>query len=298
MVITQFIDRLAKNLPLDIFGDGEQTRDFVYGLDVVEANMLALKGEGIAGETFNIEMGVATTINQLASTLLEVANKTHLKMVPFEWFHLVELWFHRGFIVVSYQVHMIVCVFGMERFICIRSVYKIMGAVVPVRVPRELAEKIRKLVEAGVFSNRSVLVREALRRLVVSEGIVAERTTLGNIAARIASVMIVWNEKAVTDVILFGSVARGETAVESDVDLLVLVEDAQGWVVRQRLYDVVYPVILALGVDVSLIVVDRKLFIRMVEKGDPFALSVLRDGVQLHGGFVDEYGEGAFGKGS
>lgn len=173
-----------------------------------------------------------------------------------------------------------------------------LSAVVPVRVSKELAEKIRELVEAGVFPNRSVLVREALRRLVVSEGVVAEKTTLGSIAARIASVMIVWNEKAVTDVILFGSVARGEAAVESDVDLLVLVGDAEGWVVRQRLYDVVYPVILALGVDVSLIVVDRKLFIRMVEKGDPFALSVLRDGVQLHGGFVDEYGEGAFGKGN
>jgi predicted nucleotidyltransferase len=191
----------------------------------------------------------------------------------------------------------------MERFICIRTVYgiigaQIMSAVVPVRVSKELAAKITALVEADVFPNRSVLVREALRRLVVSEGIVAEKTTLGSIVARIAFIMIVWNEKAVTDVILFGSVARGEAAVESDVDLLVLVEDAEGWVVRQRLYDVVYPVILALGVDVSLIVVERKLFIRMVEDGDPFALSVLRDGVQLHGGFMDEYGEGAFGKGS
>lgn len=201
------------------------------------------------------------------------------------------------------QVHVIVCVSVMERFICIRTVYgiigaQIMSAVVPVRVSKELAAKITALVEADVFPNRSVLVREALRRLVVSEGIVAEKTTLGSIVARIAFIMIVWNEKAVTDVILFGSVARGEAAVESDVDLLVLVEDAEGWVVRQRLYDVVYPVILALGVDVSLIVVERKLFIRMVEDGDPFALSVLRDGVQLHGGFMDEYGEGAFGKGS
>lgn len=187
---------------------------------------------------------------------------------------------------------------AMERFICIQRVYKIMGAVVPVRVPRELAEKIRMLIEAGVFLNRSVLVREALRRLVVSEGAVAGRTALGSIAARIASVMIVWNEKAVTDVVLFGSVVRGEAGEESDVDLLVLVENADGWVVRQRLYDVVYPLILALGVDVSLIVFERKLFIRMVEDGDPFALSVLREGVQLHGGFLSEFGEGAFGKGN
>jgi len=40
-VITQFINLFAKNLPLVIFGDGEQTRDFVHVQDVVEANMLA-----------------------------------------------------------------------------------------------------------------------------------------------------------------------------------------------------------------------------------------------------------------
>jgi len=171
-----------------------------------------------------------------------------------------------------------------------------MGAVVPVRVPRELAEKIRGLVKAGIFSSQSALVREAMRRLVVSEDITG-RSALGGIVARISSVIIVWNEKSVTDVILFGSVARGEAAAESDIDLLVLVEGVEGWVVRQRLYDVIYPLILALGVDISLIVIERKIFIRMVEGGDPFVHSVLRDGVQLYGGLMDEYSKGAFGKG-
>jgi UDP-glucose 4-epimerase len=75
------MSRLAKDLPLVIFGDGEQTRDFVHVQDVAEANMLALKNGGIAGETFNIGTGVATTINQLANMLLEVTNKTHLKIM-------------------------------------------------------------------------------------------------------------------------------------------------------------------------------------------------------------------------
>ena len=79
-VIMQFMSRLAKSLPLVIFGDGEQTRDFVHVQDVVEANMLALKNDGVAGETFNIGTGVATTINQLANILLEVADKKHLKL--------------------------------------------------------------------------------------------------------------------------------------------------------------------------------------------------------------------------
>lgn len=59
-----------------IFGDGEQTRDFVHVHDVAEANMLALRTKGIAGETFNVGTGRATTINQLADMLLEVTNKT------------------------------------------------------------------------------------------------------------------------------------------------------------------------------------------------------------------------------
>lgn len=63
-----------------VFGDGEQTRDFVHVRDVAEANMLALEKEEMAGETFNIGTGVATEINQLASALLEITKKAHLKL--------------------------------------------------------------------------------------------------------------------------------------------------------------------------------------------------------------------------
>lgn len=79
-VITQFFNRVSSNLHLVIFGDGEQTRDFVHVQNIVEANMLALRTKQIAGETFNIGSGTGTTINQLADMLLEVTNKTDLKM--------------------------------------------------------------------------------------------------------------------------------------------------------------------------------------------------------------------------
>jgi len=79
-VITRFLKNLRENRSLVIFGDGKQTRDFVHVQDVVEANTLALKSRGIAGETFNIGTGLATTINQLANTLLEVTNKTRLEL--------------------------------------------------------------------------------------------------------------------------------------------------------------------------------------------------------------------------
>lgn len=80
-VITRFMKCVAKNRHLVIFGDGEQTRDFVHVRDVVEANMLALRTEQIAGETLNIGTGIAATINQLADMLLEVTNKTDLKVI-------------------------------------------------------------------------------------------------------------------------------------------------------------------------------------------------------------------------
>jgi len=184
-----------------------------------------------------------------------------------------------------------------ERFICLQCVYKIMSVVIPVRVPRKVAQEIEKLVDAGIYPNRSNLIRESLRRLIVSEGVSAPKTALAKSVATLVSVMISREEKTVTDIILFGSVARGEVTAESDIDLLVLVENAEGWMIRQRLYDLIYPIIPALGVDVSLIVTDKKGFIHSAGEGEPFALSIIEEGVQLRGSFLDEYNKGAFGKG-
>jgi UDP-glucose 4-epimerase len=64
--------------PLTIFGDGEQTRDYVFVRDVVSANMLASElrlegGEGLDARAFNVGTGVATSVNQLADALEAVA---------------------------------------------------------------------------------------------------------------------------------------------------------------------------------------------------------------------------------
>lgn len=83
-VIIQFLNRINRGFPLMVFGDGEQTRDFVHVDDVVEADLLALKCERAAGEVFNIGTGVATSINQLANTLLEIVDKRKLKIIHCE----------------------------------------------------------------------------------------------------------------------------------------------------------------------------------------------------------------------
>jgi nucleoside-diphosphate-sugar epimerase len=80
-VITIFINRLLRDMPPVIFGDGEQTRDFVYIGDVVEANMLALDRKDAAGEAFNIGTGLNVSVNQIAETLKDIMNKHELKNV-------------------------------------------------------------------------------------------------------------------------------------------------------------------------------------------------------------------------
>lgn len=69
-VIPKFITRLLKHQAPLIFGDGKQTRDFVFVRDVVQANLLAMKGSKTG--TFNIGSGERLDLNTLASTLAEI----------------------------------------------------------------------------------------------------------------------------------------------------------------------------------------------------------------------------------
>jgi nucleoside-diphosphate-sugar epimerase len=77
-VITIFLNRIAKSLPPIIFGDGEQTRDFISVYDIVEANMLALKSEEAVGKAVNIGSGNEITINQVAEILKKNMGQTQL----------------------------------------------------------------------------------------------------------------------------------------------------------------------------------------------------------------------------
>lgn len=69
-VISIFIDRVIHQQPIAIFGNGEQTRDYIYVEDVARANIAAIdRGDG---EVFNIGTGVRTSINQLVELLSQV----------------------------------------------------------------------------------------------------------------------------------------------------------------------------------------------------------------------------------
>jgi len=78
---TIFLNKLSRDRRPIIFGDGNQTRDFVYVEDVVEANMLALTNKKAVGETFNIATGKPNTINELVQNLQEKLGKQRLKPI-------------------------------------------------------------------------------------------------------------------------------------------------------------------------------------------------------------------------
>jgi len=68
-VVPRFITAIAAGLPVTIFDDGEQSRDFTYVDNVVAANLLAAGAEGANGRIFNVSAGSPTSVNELADTI-------------------------------------------------------------------------------------------------------------------------------------------------------------------------------------------------------------------------------------
>lgn len=74
-VISIFVNRALAGLPVTIFGDGRQTRDFVYVGDLVEILFAALNNEKLAGQTMNVGRGVECTLLELLAGLETAVGK-------------------------------------------------------------------------------------------------------------------------------------------------------------------------------------------------------------------------------
>jgi UDP-glucose 4-epimerase len=75
-VIRKFLKNISKDVPIEIFGDGVQSRDFVHVSDVIQAFYCAIRNiETKRGEVYNIGSGTATSINELASLLISSKGK-------------------------------------------------------------------------------------------------------------------------------------------------------------------------------------------------------------------------------
>ncbi len=80
-VIPIFVFQILRGEPISIFGDGEQTRDFVHVRDVVQANVKAALSRGVSG-AFNIASGTRITINALVELLREAGLRPQVRMAP------------------------------------------------------------------------------------------------------------------------------------------------------------------------------------------------------------------------
>lgn len=68
-VIPAFVSRMLKGQPPIIYGDGEQSRDFCFIENVVNANMLAAEVPAVHGEVVNVACGEQTTLNEIVADL-------------------------------------------------------------------------------------------------------------------------------------------------------------------------------------------------------------------------------------
>jgi len=73
--IPAFVTAILKDKPPIIYGDGEQSRDFTYVDNVVQANLLAARAEQTKGEVVNIACGLAVTVNEIIGMINNATGK-------------------------------------------------------------------------------------------------------------------------------------------------------------------------------------------------------------------------------
>jgi UDP-glucose 4-epimerase len=74
-VIPAFIDRLVKDQPCMIDGDGKQSRDFTFISNVVDANLAACERPGVSGMVFNVACGEDYSVVDVAEGLKKIMDK-------------------------------------------------------------------------------------------------------------------------------------------------------------------------------------------------------------------------------
>jgi UDP-glucose 4-epimerase len=74
-VIPLFVTKIAGGEPIDVHGDGEQSRDFTYVGNIVDATIEAGRADGASGEILNVAAGAPATVNEIAETIGEILGK-------------------------------------------------------------------------------------------------------------------------------------------------------------------------------------------------------------------------------
>jgi UDP-glucose 4-epimerase len=82
-VISTFCERIRREVPVEIFGDGRQTRDFVYVADTIAALLAAMRLRPGEARVFNVCTGVETSVLDLARAIADIAGRPlHIEHRP------------------------------------------------------------------------------------------------------------------------------------------------------------------------------------------------------------------------
>ncbi len=169
-----------------------------------------------------------------------------------------------------------------------RILWYMPDAVVPVRMSKTLTRALDDLVEGGLYSSRNEALKDAVRSLVERkramgpesrEVLGAELKAIGDVAT---ALILEEGGPAISRVILFGSVARGQPREGSDIDLFVVLKggDRHEW--RGKLLGALMPVIYRLGRYISLKTFTEREVKEASEKGSAFIQEVIETGIQLY----------------
>jgi UDP-glucose 4-epimerase len=74
-VVPRFVTAIDAGQPIEIHGDGEQSRDFTYVGNVIDATIRASEAEGANGEIFNVAGGSPASVNRIADVIGEILGK-------------------------------------------------------------------------------------------------------------------------------------------------------------------------------------------------------------------------------
>ncbi len=81
-VLGKFVHNALTGLPLSVIGDGEQTRDYTFVSDAVDATILSAVHPKALGEVYNVGTGIETSVNRLAEIIKENVPGINIEQLP------------------------------------------------------------------------------------------------------------------------------------------------------------------------------------------------------------------------
>jgi len=159
---------------------------------------------------------------------------------------------------------------------------------IPVKLEDKLVDALDRLVDTGLYLNRSEAIRAGIRQLVLTNYLSINQY-LKKIATVAAETLIAASRDLITEIKLFGSVAKGTANTESDIDLLIITKRELNSEEEQKIHEVLLPISLGADVLITPIIISEQKWQNQIKSGYSFVSAVLRSGVNLV--VSDEKGE-------